>query len=239
MTASKKIAAVLVTDDPMVEIAIRYLFRTESDFLELHSTLPFKELHREKTWPEAEIVVADVTRRENLEQLTAFRKRVANTLLLCWCGDSVMEIAAEFRDNCDGVVSRLASGSDFMNALREMAKKRAPAAEPSQRQMREVNIHLTYRESQLVALLARGYKNKEIAACLGIGTGTVKVYLSTLFKKTGAKDRLELGLFGLKNVLFGRAEVGIPVPGPMAARRDLSRPMLTSIRLLQPLSSSF
>jgi DNA-binding NarL/FixJ family response regulator len=62
-------------------------------------------------------------------------------------------------------------------------------------------IRLSRREGQLVSLLAQGLKNKEIAACLDITEGTVKVYLSKLFQKVGAKDRLELALFGLKNML--------------------------------------
>ncbi|MDR3719827.1 MAG: response regulator transcription factor [Bryobacteraceae bacterium] len=60
--------------------------------------------------------------------------------------------------------------------------------------------HLTRRENQLVELVSRGLKNKEIATCLGIAEGTVKVYLSKLFQKVGANDRLELALFGLKNM---------------------------------------
>lgn len=62
-------------------------------------------------------------------------------------------------------------------------------------------VHLTRRESQLVELVSRGLKNKEIAACLGIAEGTVKVYLSKLFQKVGANDRLDLALFGLKNTM--------------------------------------
>ncbi len=61
-------------------------------------------------------------------------------------------------------------------------------------------VPLTQREGQLVALLAQGLKNKEIASTLLISEGTVKVYLSRLFQKLGVKDRFELALFGLKNL---------------------------------------
>ena len=220
----------------MVEIAIRFLFGAESHPFELHSTLSFKTVAQERAAADAGIILADVTRRENLEQLAGLRRKLPLVPLLCWCGDSVMEVADSFRANCDGVISRLASSAELINALRNAAGLTEPFTGRGER--REINIRLTYRESQLIALLARGYKNKEIAACLGIGAGTVKVYLSTLFKKTGAKDRLELSLFGVKNALYGRAEIGIPVPLPMAARRALSRPMLTSMCLLQPLSGS-
>jgi DNA-binding NarL/FixJ family response regulator len=61
-------------------------------------------------------------------------------------------------------------------------------------------VSMTAREGQLVRLLAQGLKNKEIATALSLTEGTVKVYLSQLFKKVGAKDRFELALFGLKNM---------------------------------------
>jgi DNA-binding NarL/FixJ family response regulator len=60
-------------------------------------------------------------------------------------------------------------------------------------------IPLTRREGQLVMLLSQGLKNKEIGAALSISEGTVKVYLSRLFQKVGAKDRFELALYGLRN----------------------------------------
>jgi two-component system, NarL family, nitrate/nitrite response regulator NarL len=61
-------------------------------------------------------------------------------------------------------------------------------------------VVLTPRESQLMSLISRGLKNKEIATALMIEEGTVKVYLSRLFQKVGVKDRFELALYGLKNM---------------------------------------
>lgn len=61
-------------------------------------------------------------------------------------------------------------------------------------------IKLTPRESQLTSLLAQGLKNKELAHKLGVTEGTVKVYLSKLYDKTGTGDRFELALFVLKNL---------------------------------------
>ncbi len=61
-------------------------------------------------------------------------------------------------------------------------------------------VTLTRRESQLVGLLTQGMKNKEIAQAMNLSDGSVKIYLSRLFEKTGVKDRFELALFGLKNM---------------------------------------
>lgn len=76
-------------------------------------------------------------------------------------------------------------------------------------------IPLTRRESQLVELLSHGLKNKEIATALSISEGTVKVYLSRLFDKVGAKDRLELALYGLRN-----SRVAAVTSGAMRSRSN-------------------
>jgi DNA-binding NarL/FixJ family response regulator len=65
-------------------------------------------------------------------------------------------------------------------------------------------VTLTRREGQLVALISQGLKNKELAYALGITEGTVKVYLSRIFKKVGVNDRFELALYALKNVVSGQ-----------------------------------
>jgi two-component system nitrate/nitrite response regulator NarP len=68
-------------------------------------------------------------------------------------------------------------------------------------------VTLTRREGQVVALVAKGYKNKAIGGALGITEGTVKLYLYKLFKKLGVNDRLDLALYGLKNLFSGQAEI--------------------------------
>lgn len=57
---------------------------------------------------------------------------------------------------------------------------------------------LTTREQEIVQLVCRGYKNRQIAQELHITSGTVKVHLMHVFEKTGVKDRYELALRGRK-----------------------------------------
>jgi DNA-binding NarL/FixJ family response regulator len=57
---------------------------------------------------------------------------------------------------------------------------------------------LTSREQQVMDLIERGYKNKEIALALGIRTGTVKIHLKHIFEKTGIRGRYGLAISGLK-----------------------------------------
>lgn len=86
-------------------------------------------------------------------------------------------------------------------------------------------IRLTSRESQLISLISQGYKNKEIADALFIAEPTVKIYLSRLFRKVGAKDRFELALYGLRNMITGQINLfgGAPA-APFAASLPPRRP---------------
>ena len=95
-------------------------------------------------------------------------------------------------------------------------------------------IALTRRERQLIGLLAQGLKNKEIAYQLSITEGTVKVYLSRLFLKVGARDRVDLALFALKN-LFGNQTGSMALPGVLVDGTPIlsQLPFFTSMESMQ------
>jgi len=87
-------------------------------------------------------------------------------------------------------------------------------------------VSLTKREGQLVGLIPQGLKNKELASALGITEGTVKVYLSRIFKKLGVNDRFELALYALKNVSSGQnggADLAHEPHQPDDAKPDILR----------------
>lgn len=97
-------------------------------------------------------------------------------------------------------------------------------------------VALTRREAQLLTALAQGLSNKEIAATLSISEGTVKVYLSRLFQKVGAKDRFELALHGLRTFhdMSGDPGVMSALPGPDSLKQPATRPGLPSLGLEAP-----
>ncbi|HEY0148769.1 MAG TPA: response regulator transcription factor [Allosphingosinicella sp.] len=61
---------------------------------------------------------------------------------------------------------------------------------------------LSQRERSVADLVVRGLKNRDIAAELGIGEGTVKVHLHNIFEKLGVASRTELAL------LVSRSDAG-------------------------------
>jgi len=58
---------------------------------------------------------------------------------------------------------------------------------------------LTEREQQVLAMMADGLANKEIASRLGISTHTVKFHISSILGKLGASSRTEAVSIGLRS----------------------------------------
>jgi DNA-binding NarL/FixJ family response regulator len=73
----------------------------------------------------------------------------------------------------------------------------APAAAPRDRE----RSPLSQREREIVALVAQGFKNKEMAEKMFISEQTVKNHLHNIFDKLGVSDRLELALYAIHNNL--------------------------------------
>ncbi len=57
---------------------------------------------------------------------------------------------------------------------------------------------LTERETEILALMATGSNNAEIAAALGPSEGTIKNHVSSILSKMGVRDRLRAVLRGLE-----------------------------------------
>ena len=89
-----------------------------------------------------------------------------------------------------------AGGQWLDNRVAGRALERLLARETARQQVAGV---LTPREVELVELVGRGLRNKEIAARLGIGEGTVKVHLHRIYDKLGVTSRV-----GLANHVRGR-----------------------------------
>jgi len=77
-----------------------------------------------------------------------------------------------------------------------------------ERGMQPRRSQLTPREVEIVALVERGLRNRDIARTLGIQTGTVKIHLKHIFEKTGVRGRYGLALTGL------REKGSLPTQGP-------------------------
>lgn len=101
-----------------------------------------------------------------------------------------------------GVVRKTTPLGELLTCLQTVASggtwMEGNLARNAERPVRTGRSALTAREQQVMELIERGYKNKEIAVALGIRTGTVKIHLKHIFEKTGIRGRYGLAISGLK-----------------------------------------
>jgi DNA-binding NarL/FixJ family response regulator len=100
-----------------------------------------------------------------------------------------------------GAVLRTAPAEELFAALRCVATgrpwvessllRRGAVAEP----VDEVALPLSPREREIAVLVSDGQSNKEIADVLGICEATVKKHIGHIFTKIAVQDRLQLGLY--------------------------------------------
>jgi DNA-binding NarL/FixJ family response regulator len=107
-----------------------------------------------------------------------------------------------FHADVAGIIPKNSPTDVLLNSIRKIPngpasyQPRIPSEPPA------LNNPLSTRELQLVALVALGYRNREIADKLFISEQTVKNHLHNVFEKTGVRDRLELALYAVHRGLY-------------------------------------
>ncbi len=122
--------------------------------------------------------------------------------VLVWGALSEAEAVRFLQAGVSGIVRKSASLQTLLRCILALAAGSAWVDEsllPAPgRSARASNSPLSAREGQVMELVERGFKNKEIGANLGIQTGTVKIHLKHIFEKTGIRGRYSLALSGFK-----------------------------------------
>ena len=206
MESDQRIRIVLYTQQPFVAQGLASVLRTHPD-LELaacrdtiNGTLEFLR----STQPD--VLLVHLISGISLSDLREIRSAETRCQIILWGQELGGEFA--FQAMQLGVRSILpgdTSIDDCLAALRNVHR----GALCFERDLLESvlsqkRVALTQRQGQIVSLVAQGLKNKEIAFSLGITEGTVKVYLYKLFKKLGMNDRLDMALYGRRNLFGGQ-----------------------------------
>ena len=138
-----------------------------------------------------------------MECLRTLRHAEFHTAAVVWSGSlSKAEALRLLQAGAAGVVHKTARLDTLLDCIRQVAggstwMEEDLVAAPDQ-PVRTGRSALTARELQVMELVERGMKNKEIASALGIRTGTVKIHVKHIFEKTGIRGRYGLALSGMK-----------------------------------------
>ena len=133
-----------------------------------------------------------------LRQLRGVRRAPAVILLTAGMDDT--QILTADKLGPDGMVLKTSDPAlllECMEQVRNGVRWVDPEIEERTRQVKERASRapsLTPRERELIELVRRGLRNRDIAAQLGVTEGTVKVYLHAIFDKLGVDNRTELAM---------------------------------------------
>jgi DNA-binding NarL/FixJ family response regulator len=114
-----------------------------------------------------------------------------------------------------GVLKKTLPVPTLLECLREVASGQIwmqQSEQVTEFLQRKETSRLTPREREVVQLICRGLRNKQIAENLHITPGTVKVHLMHIFEKTGMKDRLALAVHGRELAGLGPALGDVATP---------------------------
>jgi two-component system nitrate/nitrite response regulator NarL len=195
------INVLLFTNDPIITAGFQIVIQGAEEF---HLSVCGNLQHLSQAAAEhgARIVVLDVSSGITLETLNEIRTKIPRMALVLWLDNASVEfISQAIVAGASGVLRKGMEIEAYWECLRKVAAGELWLENGLSLKLLQVhNFHLTPRERQLVAMLAQGLSNKELAYRIGITPGTVKVYLSRLYRKVGVSDRLELVLHSLKNL---------------------------------------
>lgn len=192
-----------ITDEPVVAEGFRRLLEGSGNLLLDPLSVDTQNLRERLLEARPHIILVNWNQDLNLTTVAGFRGNPPLCPIILVARNPSPELVHQAQETgFSGLLDSRCSRSEILSTLERCGCNDFAFDYPEGVKLRPARtVRMTPRQGQLVRLLTQGLKNKEIATCLGVTEGTVKVYLSNLFKKVGAKDRFELALFGLKNTV--------------------------------------
>jgi len=205
MTLNRAIHVALYTDQSLLVEGLAAAFASRPEFRLAASLKSIEETLAFARKRPVDILLLDVTDELTVTTLQSIRRANPNCRMVLLAGALNREFVYQAVEaGVRGILPKSLASPEVLSALEALHEGELWFEKDTlETLIANKPVTLTYREGQLVNLLSQGLKNKEIAWTLRISEGTVKVYLSRLFKKLGVNDRFELALYGLKNLQFG------------------------------------
>lgn len=198
MTDDTRISLLIVDDHPVVRDGLRGMFESAPGFTVLGDAADGAEAVERAAALDPDVILMDLRMPggggvDAIAELTRRRSRARVLVLTTYDTDSDTLPAIEAgatgyllkdapRDDLFTAVRAAAQGRTVLSpavASRLVSAVRAPASAET----------LSAREREVLALVAKGTSNREIARELFISEATVKTHLTHVYAKLGAKDR--------------------------------------------------
>jgi two-component system, NarL family, nitrate/nitrite response regulator NarL len=222
---NEKIRIVVADDHPIFRDGLCKLLALESDFEVVAQAQDGRQVLDILQQLQPDILLLDL-KMPGLDGLTTLQKlqtaRNKTRVIVLTASDDKNEFVQAMKLGTSGIVLKQTATELLIKSIRKVhageiwldshttaavirqfvAAEEAPPPAPMASAPRDrERSPLSQREREIVALVAQGFKNKEMAEKMFISEQTVKNHLHNIFDKLGVSDRLELALYAIHNNL--------------------------------------
>jgi DNA-binding NarL/FixJ family response regulator len=153
-----------------------------------------------------DVVVLDLRlpRISGFEVITQLRKEYSNARIVVLSNYQGSEdIYRAVRSGAMAYLTKDASGEELLNAIQSVDRdlRYLPRIARDRLAERMPAVDLTPRETEVLACITQGRSNKEIAEYLHIAEKTVRIHVSSVLDKMGARDRTQATIYALQRGL--------------------------------------
>jgi two-component system, NarL family, nitrate/nitrite response regulator NarL len=214
-TSAADVVRIVIADDhPIFRDGLKKLLETEAGFAVVGEAHDGVDAIQVITRLKPDVLLLDMAmpRMGGLETLAALDGATAPRVVVLTAAISEPAILRAVQLGARGIVLKEVATRSLLEGIRRVMRGQcvlgdevfedlvAAIRSPTGTSQRK-RFGLSPREIQIVAGIAAGQSNKEIAEQLSISVQTVKHHLTSVFDKTGVSSRLELAAFALRNRL--------------------------------------
>ena len=216
-----EIRIVIADDHPIIRNGLRQLFEATDDIKIVGEASNGREALEQINLNSPDVLLLDLKMPELdgigvLQALQSINSKIK--IVVFTASEDKNEYVQAMKLGCSGIVlkqtdphliaksiRKVSGGEIWLDShttaavMRQFASNDGPVigATPSPSAKARERNPLSQREREIVALVAQGYKNKEMAEKMFISEQTVKNHLHNIFDKLGVSDRLELALYAI------------------------------------------
>ena len=216
------IRIVIADDHPIFRDGLRKLLTLEDDFRVVAEARDGKEVLEVLDEHQPDILLLDL-KMPGLDGLTALQKlqnsRTKTKVIVLTASEDKNQFVQAMKFGTCGIVLKQTATDLLIKSIRKVhageiwldshttaavMRQFSSAMDPTPlggRDRDRDRSPLSQREREIVALVAQGFKNKEMAEKMFISEQTVKNHLHNIFDKLGVSDRLELALYAIHKKL--------------------------------------
>src|SRR5262245_17619523 len=208
MSASAKIRVLTVDDHPLLREGIKAIIDQSGDMEMVAQASNGREAIQQfrKVRPDVTLMDVQMPELDGIEALMAIRNEFPEArviVLTTYKGDA--QAMRALKAGAQAFLLKSLLQQEMLDTIRDVHAGRKRIGQEVAEELADHfnDVALTYREVDVLRLIAQGNSNKEIAEHLSMSQDTVKSHVKNILTKLGANDRTHAVTIALKRGIIG------------------------------------